>query len=619
MSALVRSASPSPMPNPSQSFSTAEELLITESILHLLQQQQQQQQQAAAASLSLTDIDWQSVSSLLQSKQLTSPALSNPAALAMQVQSLLASFSPSSSSAAPVSVASLLALSSALKQRRLQQLKEELSASSTRQQQLEEALHAVAPASGSLKLEASNLPPPSSLSALSSPLMMSPLQRSVQQRSTLPSTPLPSTAASMASIPAEGASTSPPPPAESSAAAHSELLPGGRWKRDEAAAVLAATPPPPLRRTITDMELEPSSAADDVGAALPRTAEEAEEVIPASPRPTASPTPLDTGAASSSATSTAASTTSSSPSGTSAGHGRSPSPSSVRRTLLEILALLQQHPDAEPFLVPVSAEEAPGYYDTIKEPMDFSTIQAAVQSGALSAPVEFHRRLLLVFSNAYAYNDRKTTFYKMAKNLDNFAAELCRKYFPDEERSFRPNAEARKGSGRVSKGGVGLREVVQDTPVGPIVVAVVSAPTSPRGEGEDGAGEGAAGEESEGRKGGRASAGRGSMSAVSTPSSAAAGGSAEKMSTRTKGTKAGRGSVKAAEEDEEAQAQDAEVRGAASRKKAAAPPATTGRAVRGRKGTDEPMTEEANADLPRELKDTPRASGSRKTARGRGK
>ena len=139
----------------------------------------------------------------------------------------------------------------------------------------------------------------------------------------------------------------------------------------------------------------------------------------------------------------------------------------------------------------------------------FRPFRRQVEAGKLQSAMDFHRLLLLVFSNAYAYNDRKTTFYKMAKNLDNYAAELCKKYFPDDERSFKPNAEARKGSGRLSKGGVAVREVVQDTPVGPILVGIVSAPTSPRVDGDDqpgGVGEGGA--EEEGWRGGRGGGGR---------------------------------------------------------------------------------------------------------------
>jgi len=65
------------------------------------------------------------------------------------------------------------------------------------------------------------------------------------------------------------------------------------------------------------------------------------------------------------------------------------------------------------------------------------------------------------------------------QNLDNFAADLCKKYFPEEEKSFN-QCGGEKGKWRISKGGVGVREVVQETPVGPYMVAVVSAPTSPR-------------------------------------------------------------------------------------------------------------------------------------------
>ena len=139
------------------------------------------------------------------------------------------------------------------------------------------------------------------------------------------------------------------------------------------------------------MELEQPPAAEDeddlLGAAQhQRRADEEQakqpDVEQSSSSPAPSLAPLDTSAApSSSVDSSAPSTASSSPASSPSTSLRSSSPTTLSGRLLEILTFLQQHPDAEPFLVPVSPEEAPGYYDTIKQPMDFSSIQAAGGGG----------------------------------------------------------------------------------------------------------------------------------------------------------------------------------------------------------------------------------------------
>ena len=440
------------------SLSTSDSLLLIDALLHFLSQSS-----APFSSIALADVDWSSIASLLSSKQFPLSSPLDPSSLSSQLQFLLSSSSPVISPSSPISVSSLVSLSTALRQRRLVQLKEEMASAVVRQRYLEsqelQQLQSMSSLSQSslfsspVKAEPMTSAPTSSLSSLTSPLLMSPLQRSVQQKSSLPSTPLPSTAASIASLPTLDPS---PPPAEGFAGEGDEVqqspqppqqlpLPGGRWKRggagEDAMKALAATPPPPLRRTITDMELEPtSSAVEDIAAPLPyttNTALEEDNRLPASsffaassspsssspPVPSSLP-PLDTSTSSSFTApsqmpSTAPSTTSSSPSSSSSPSvlgSRALSPHSMAEVLLEILSVLQAHPDAEPFLLPVSKEEVPGYYDTIKHPMDFSTIQKDIVDGKCNSPQDFHRQLLLVFSNAYTYNDRKTTFYKMAKS-----------------------------------------------------------------------------------------------------------------------------------------------------------------------------------------------------------
>lgn len=61
-------------------------------------------------------------------------------------------------------------------------------------------------------------------------------------------------------------------------------------------------------------------------------------------------------------------------------------------------------PPAHWFLEPVDPEDAPGYYDVIDQPMDFSTIKKKLESGQYRDITEFHEDMMLVKRNCQTYN-----------------------------------------------------------------------------------------------------------------------------------------------------------------------------------------------------------------------
>ncbi|XP_077555412.1 uncharacterized protein LOC144169878 isoform X2 [Haemaphysalis longicornis] len=56
------------------------------------------------------------------------------------------------------------------------------------------------------------------------------------------------------------------------------------------------------------------------------------------------------------------------------------------------------------FLEPVDPEDAPGYYDVIQQPMDFSTIRKKLEGGQYRELADFHEDMLLVQRNCQTYN-----------------------------------------------------------------------------------------------------------------------------------------------------------------------------------------------------------------------
>ncbi|KAF4467284.1 histone acetyltransferase [Fusarium albosuccineum] len=57
-----------------------------------------------------------------------------------------------------------------------------------------------------------------------------------------------------------------------------------------------------------------------------------------------------------------------------------------------------------PFCQPVSKDDIPDYYEVIKEPMDFSTMEARLEAGQYMAIGDFIKDAQLVFDNCRRFN-----------------------------------------------------------------------------------------------------------------------------------------------------------------------------------------------------------------------
>lgn len=108
----------------------------------------------------------------------------------------------------------------------------------------------------------------------------------------------------------------------------------------------------------------------------------------------------------------------------------------------ELVSELATHEDAWPFQSPVDARDVPDYYQVVKRPMDFETLQTALAADAASPKTAFHvtldlvvADLRLIFSNAKLYNGADTVYYKAAARLEAAldAALAARVTFGDAE------------------------------------------------------------------------------------------------------------------------------------------------------------------------------------------
>ncbi|PHJ26031.1 histone lysine acetyltransferase gcn5-a [Cystoisospora suis] len=93
---------------------------------------------------------------------------------------------------------------------------------------------------------------------------------------------------------------------------------------------------------------------------------------------------------------------------------------SLKSQISALLSLLEKHSSSWPFRRPVSAAEAPDYYEVIARPMDISTLKKKNRLGVYRTKAAFREDLLLMFDNCRLYNSSETIYYKYADELQGF-------------------------------------------------------------------------------------------------------------------------------------------------------------------------------------------------------
>ena len=71
-----------------------------------------------------------------------------------------------------------------------------------------------------------------------------------------------------------------------------------------------------------------------------------------------------------------------------------------------------------PFQHPVKEDEAPGYSDIIKQPMDLSTMEVKLQKGEYVTKESFESDFMLMTENCRKYNDAATIYVRNANSLE---------------------------------------------------------------------------------------------------------------------------------------------------------------------------------------------------------
>ncbi|OBZ67017.1 Histone acetyltransferase GCN5 [Grifola frondosa] len=106
----------------------------------------------------------------------------------------------------------------------------------------------------------------------------------------------------------------------------------------------------------------------------------------------------------------------------------------VEHTIMKkLLSDLQGHASAWAFLTPVNGEEVTDYYEVIKNPMDFGTMEHKLETNQYSSLDAFVADAQLVFDNCRIYNPEETIYYKSATKLEKFVKEQLASYRIKEE------------------------------------------------------------------------------------------------------------------------------------------------------------------------------------------
>ncbi|XP_046504314.1 bromodomain and WD repeat-containing protein 1-like [Equus quagga] len=144
--------------------------------------------------------------------------------------------------------------------------------------------------------------------------------------------------------------------------------------------------------------------------------------------------------------------------------------SNWKKQCKELVNLIFQCEDSEPFRQPVDLVEYPDYRDIIDTPMDFGTVRETLEAGNYDSPLEFCKDIRLIFSNAKAYTpNKRSKIYSMTLRLSALFEEKMKKISSDFKLGQKFNEKLRRSQrfkrrrkcNRVSQANRSIRNIKQ--------------------------------------------------------------------------------------------------------------------------------------------------------------
>ncbi|KAJ1911895.1 hypothetical protein IWQ60_009918 [Tieghemiomyces parasiticus] len=103
---------------------------------------------------------------------------------------------------------------------------------------------------------------------------------------------------------------------------------------------------------------------------------------------------------------------------------------------------IANHRAASLFEGPIKAQDAPGYHDLIKRPIDLKAIRLRIRDDKITTTDEFHRDILLMLMNALMYNSEDSEVYQMTLEMYEAAEDIIATFKNSEAFSSRPSGSA---------------------------------------------------------------------------------------------------------------------------------------------------------------------------------
>ncbi|OCT78331.1 PH-interacting protein isoform X2 [Xenopus laevis] len=111
---------------------------------------------------------------------------------------------------------------------------------------------------------------------------------------------------------------------------------------------------------------------------------------------------------------------------------------SWKKQCQELLNLIFQCEDSEPFRQPVDLLEYSDYRDIIDTPMDFGTVRETLEAGNYKTPLELSKDVRLIFSNSKSYTpSKRSKIYSMSLRLSAFFEERMSNILADYRSALR--------------------------------------------------------------------------------------------------------------------------------------------------------------------------------------
>ncbi|XP_025908808.1 bromodomain and WD repeat-containing protein 1 [Nothoprocta perdicaria] len=118
---------------------------------------------------------------------------------------------------------------------------------------------------------------------------------------------------------------------------------------------------------------------------------------------------------------------------------------SWKKQCMELVNLIFQCEDSEPFRQPVDLDQYPDYRHIIDTPMDFGTVKETLEAGNYDTPMELCKDIRLIFSNAKSYTpNKKSKIYSMTLRLSALFEEKIRRIVSDFKNGQKQNETLRK-------------------------------------------------------------------------------------------------------------------------------------------------------------------------------